>query len=401
MTAMTQIHKEVHATGGDGAFYLCRAEDALPELISKYGGQVQLIYLDPPFSTGETFQMKMSGRSKPVTFTAYTDTLSREDYLSMMRTVLTGCKELLSDTGSIYLHIDHRMSAHIRLMLDELYGESNFMNEIIWVYKSGGRSKRYFSRKHDTILFYRKSPRVYFDIASIGTPRGPEKRNHMKRSIDETGRICFSIRSGGKTYTYYEDSPVYPTDVWADIEHLHQRDPERVGYATQKPVALLNRIIGASSRPGDIVCDLFSGSGTTAAAASAMQRRYLCCDCSPFAMFALRQRQLSAHAATSMLAAHMPMTLYHANAAQPSDHGAVCHAIYQNGAVQVTSHRTAGVNALVYAAAGIEKNGVFTVQSHQYQPQLPLTLPCGGGTPLLHTIDEAGRQFFFNVAVSV
>src|SRR5690606_30562996 len=107
----------------------------------------------------------------------------------------------------------------------------NFMNEIIWCYKSGGRSTRYYPRKHDTILFYRKSAKVFFDIYAVGRPRGPEKRNHMKRYIDEDGRVCFSIRSAGKVYTYYEDTPVFPSDVWDDIEHLQQKDSERVGYA--------------------------------------------------------------------------------------------------------------------------------------------------------------------------
>ena len=123
----------------------------------------------------------------------------------------------------------------------------------------------------------------------------------MKRFVDESGRVCFSIRSGGKLYTYYEDSPVYPTDVWTDIDHLQQRDRERVGYATQKPEALLRRIVLASSRPGDLVMDLFSGSGTTAAVAAALGRRFVAADASPFALYTLRARLLRQSSTRSLL----------------------------------------------------------------------------------------------------
>ena len=263
-----RIHctEEIHQNGGPGRFLLARAEEALDPLLAAYEGQVQLIYLDPPFGTGDTFHLQLGRGKKRLKFPVFTDRMEEGHYLEWMRAVLEGCHRLLSPAGSLYLHIDYRMSAKLRLMLDDIFGKSNFMNEIIWCYKSGGRSTRHYPRKHDTILFYRKSAKVYFHIDAVGSPRGPGRRNHMKRFVDENGRICFSIRSGGKLYTYYEDTPVYPTDVWTDIEHLQQRDRERVGYGTQKPEALLRRILLASSRPGDLVMDLFSGSGTTAAA---------------------------------------------------------------------------------------------------------------------------------------
>jgi site-specific DNA-methyltransferase (adenine-specific)/adenine-specific DNA-methyltransferase len=284
--------EELHQNGGPGRFVLSRAEESLDSLLSEYAGAVQLIYLDPPFGTGDTFHISLAAGRGTVSLPVFTDTMREAEYLKWMRRVLTGAHALLSDSGSIYLHIDYRMDAKLRLLLDEIFGAKNFMNEIIWCYKSGGRSTRYYPRKHDTILFYRKISNVYFDIQAVGRPRGPEKRNHMKRYIDEDGRICFSIRSAGKLYTYYEDTPVFPSDVWDDIEHLQQKDSERVGYATQKPEALLHRIVLASSKPGDLVCDLFSGSGTTAAAASKLGRRYLVADASAFALYTLRARQL-------------------------------------------------------------------------------------------------------------
>ncbi|MBE5784200.1 MAG: site-specific DNA-methyltransferase [Clostridiales bacterium] len=292
MNRIAGIKGEILPTGGPGIFLGGRAEQLSEALASEYEGKVQLIYLDPPFGTGDTFSVKLSTGKKKLTLPAYSDKLSREDYLAMMRSVLTACHNMLTPEGSLYLHIDYRMSPYLRLMLDEIFGEKNFMNEIIWAYKSGGRSTKHFSRKHDVILFYRKSKSVYFDITAVGIPRGPQKRNNMKRTVDELGRVCFSIRSGGKTYTYYEDTPIFPSDVWDDIEHLHQRDPERTGFGTQKPEALLRRIILSSSRPGDIVCDLFSGSGTTAAVAAKLGRRFLAADASPIAMQLLRARQL-------------------------------------------------------------------------------------------------------------
>ena len=119
--------------------------------------------------------------------------------------------------------------------------------------------------------------------------------------LDENGKLCFSIRSGGKTYTYYEDTPVYPSDVWADIEHMHQRDPERTGYATQKPEALLRRIISASCPEGGLVADLFGGSGTTAAVAAKLNRRFLTIDASPASLGIVRKRLLSAGCDVSLI----------------------------------------------------------------------------------------------------
>lgn len=293
--------EELHENGGPGRFLLARAEDALAELIAAYEGAVTLIYLDPPFGTGDTFRLRLGKGRRQLALPAFDDRMDEASYLAWMRTVLTGCKRLLAPDGSLYLHIDYRMSAQLRLMLDDIFGRNNFMNEIVWCYKSGGRTTRRYSRKHDTILFYRRSARVYFNIAAVGEPRGPQRRNHMKRFVDEDGRVCFSIRSGGKLYTYYEDTPVYPTDVWTDIEHLQQRDRERVGYGTQKPEALLRRIILASSRPGDLVMDLFSGSGTTAAVAGALGRRFVTVDASPFAMYTLRGRLLAASSVRSLL----------------------------------------------------------------------------------------------------
>lgn len=283
---------EVFTASGSGRFLFTKAQDAADVLLRDYHGRAQIIYLDPPFGTGDTFAARLGQHGKKIKVPAYADDLSHDAYLGMMREVLVLCHDLLSPTGCLYLHIDHRMSAHLRLLLDEIFGPQNFVNEIIWSYRSGGRSVRYFSRKHDNILLYRKSRAMYFNIRAVGKLRGSQRRNHMKRLVDADGKISYSIRSGGKEYVYHEDSLIYPGDVWDDIEHLHQRDPERTGYSTQKPEALLTRIIQASSRPGDLIMDLFCGSGTTAATAAKLGRPWVVVDTSPVALQVLRKRLL-------------------------------------------------------------------------------------------------------------
>lgn len=388
---------ELHPSGGPGTFYLGRSEELMQSFLKSRAEGIQLIYLDPPFATGDLFRMQI-GRTS-IARPAYSDILTGEAYLDFLRPILTCCRELLHRTGSLYLHVDYRMAAPLKLMLDGIFGEQNFMNEIIWMYRSGGRSTRHFSRKHDTILFYRKSRECYFHIEAAGVPRGPERRNHMKRTIDEKGRVTYSIRSGGKLYQYHEEQLVYPSDVWTDIEHLHQRDPERNGYATQKPEALLRRIIGVSSRPGDVVADFFSGSGTTAAVASQMGRQFLVSDSSPFALYALRKRLTTLHNPVSLFEAAQPLTLSFP-ACMPH---APVHAEFTRHMDSVTCmvqrYEAPDVSPLVYCAIGNVQDGIFHPASFIYTPALPLTLSmpvCKA--PVLQAVDAEGRQSFFPLA---
>lgn len=365
--------QELHGGTPDNRFYLMDALEALEELLPQYAGKVQLIYLDPPFLTGDTFSYRqhiaLKGHTKPYTLeqTAYSDALPPEEYYAFMRKILAGCHELLSREGSIYLHVDARAGARLRLLLDEIFGENNFLNEIIWHYKSGGRAKTHYSRKHDNIYFYRKSRDVYFDIASVGVARGRESRNHMRKEVDENGRVVFTIRSGGKVYTYSEDTPVYPSDVWADISHLQQKDPERTGYDTQKPEALLHRILRASSRPGDLVLDLFSGSGTTAIAALQLNRRFIAVDSSPFAMQSLRRRLLSL--SSDLLDLTGPGTLLSWPSALPPAGEVEYKLTRANGRIELTleDYRAAGkafpgepLSQIEYCALGRVHGGVFS-----------------------------------------
>lgn len=394
---------EKHEVGGPGSFYLGKTEDRLPQLLESYKGKVQLIYLDPPFGTGDTFSFKGAKGQGLSKLPLFFDDMPEAEYLKWMRGVLTQCRELLCASGSLYLHIDYRMSAKLRLLLDEIFGSDNFMDEIIWSYKTGGRATRFYPRKHDTILFYRKSRSVYFSIAAVGKPRGKEKRNHMKQFVDEDGRVGFSIRSRGKLYKYYEDDPVYPTDVWTDIEHLQQKDKERLGYATQKPEALLERVILASSKKGDLVADFFAGSGTTAAVAARLGRRFLTGDASPLSLITLRKRLLTQSASFNLLEEpENPGGSFTCFYPQDRCKSVVnCAVSGKEGArfVSITEaslNRKAGPPA--YAAIGTEKAGVFTALRTVTSPKLPLKLPLSGiERPVVQLVNVFGNQVFFTV----
>jgi len=269
-----------------------------------WAGKINLIYIDPPFFTGADFTVRTSVGNEQIEKEpsiieerAYKDTWSGgiASYLKYMYERLVLMRELLAENGSIYVHLDWHVGHYVKVMMDEVFGYENFLNEVIWHYKSGGRSREFYSNKHDILLIYTKTKKYVFNADEIGIPRGAVTDHHMKKNVDVDGRIYWTIRSGNKIYNYYEDDLLTPEDVWTDISHLQQKDPERLGYFTQKPEALLKRIILASSNPGDIVADFFCGSGTTLAVAEKLGRRWLGCDLSKFAIQVTRKRLLDIH----------------------------------------------------------------------------------------------------------
>ena len=290
MTEQVRVDREVFGNGEN--LLVCGSVMKLPEEIRALAGMAQCVYVDPPFMTGEKFMRRRAygekgwrtGTPSPH-YPAYEDRYTSEkQYLRLLRRVISVAKTLLNETGVFYLHLDWRMSAQARIMCDREFGKSRFLNEIIWAYESGGRSKKTFSRKHDTILLYAKGKDCFFDLTRVPLPRGDGKRNHMARGRDEQGRMFSRITSGGKEYRYYDDDPVYPSDVWTDISILQQRDPERTGYATQKPLKLLERILLPVTNPGDLVVDLCCGSGTALEAAQQLDCRFAGLDVNPEAV---------------------------------------------------------------------------------------------------------------------
>jgi site-specific DNA-methyltransferase (adenine-specific) len=275
--------------------------DVLTALLPEFAGRVNLIYIDPPFMTGRDF--------KQGKLLAYSDKWQGDldAYLQWLATTLHLLYQLLAADGSLYIHLDWRVTHYTRVILDEIFGASwhgragagGFQNEIIWHYQSGGRSSQRYARKHDTILFYTKSADYCFHGERIGEKRGEHKRNHMRKHLDEQGQVSWSIKTNGRTYTYTSESLMTPSDVWSDISHLHQRDPERNGYATQKPAALLKRILLASSDPDHLVLDCFCGSGVTPMVAEQLGRRWIAADQGELAIASTRARLLT-------LAQHTP-----------------------------------------------------------------------------------------------
>ena len=296
MFKQVKVNREVFGNGEN--LLICGSVMKLPEEISALAGKAQCVYVDPPFMTGEKFMRRRpygekgwkTGTPTP-RYPAYEDRYTSEkQYLRLLRRIVSAGKELLDGTGVFYLHLDWRMAAPARVMCDNVFGKSRFLNEIIWSYESGGRAKRYFSRKHDVILLYAKSEKYFFDLTRVPLPLCGERRNHMARGRDEQGRMFSRINSNGKEYRYYDDEPVYPGDVWTDVSHLQQRDPERTGYATQKPLKLLERLLLPVTNPGDLVVDLCCGSGTALEAAQQLECRYAGLDLNPEAVAVCQNR---------------------------------------------------------------------------------------------------------------
>lgn len=400
------LHTAEHAP--ECEYHCADAAMLSQKLCDIYAGQVQLVYLDPPFQTGKTFEMRLRVGEKEwrtghgtLTLPAYDDNLPRDEYMRLMREVLSACKTLLSPSGLIFVHIDWRMHPYIRLLMDDLFGEDNFLNEIIWTYHSGGHVRRYFPRKHDVILMYSKTQDYDFHIEDVAEPTRSERTNHMRRHVDADGRVYRSIRSGGRVYTYYDDDPVPPDDVWSDISHLQQKDPQRTGYDTQKPLKLLHRIIKCASRPGDIVLDVFSGSGTTLEAAQQLGRRFIGADISGTAMMFVRRRTQDA-----------ACTFYR----EPCAGEPVCKATVDRGVAfmhfrldsyqmeEGACERTFdGLDAVDMWAAGYERDGVFHVYAQEIRthehPALTgnLEVPVYDGQMMLRVTDVLGRDFFYLV----
>lgn len=260
------------------------------EILSKFPNKsVDLIYLDPPFFSNRHYEVIWEDGAE---LRAFQDRWQGgiEHYISWMEPRLRECHRVLKKTGSIFLHCDWHANAHLRILMDKIFGENNFINEIIWCYSHGGRSKRNFGRKHDTIFWYSMTKDYYFDEKAVRLPMKSGLTSFGgKLRTDKDGRsyrLVYGTKNAeGKTkyYKYYLDEGKIPEDYWTDINSIQASDPERLGYPTQKPVALLERIIKVSSREGDIVLDPFCGCGTTLAASQNLKRRWIGVDVSPTA----------------------------------------------------------------------------------------------------------------------
>ena len=250
--------------------------------IEKAGG-LKLVYIDPPFDVGSDFSMDItvgedSVKKKPsvVEEVAYRDTWGKgmDSYASMIYSRLRQIHSLLADDGMLFIHIDYRTSGLIRMILEEIFGAENLRNEIIWCYAGGGIPKRDFPKKHDTIFRVSKSDNFFFD---------PPMRNYSQTG---SGR-----RSDGTKYDLNAKTP--HNDWWIDIAPENTQSKVDTGYPTQKPEALLERIIRSCTKEGDLVADFFSGSGTTLAVAEKLGRKWIGTDLGRFSIHTSRKRLIS------------------------------------------------------------------------------------------------------------
>lgn len=263
-------------------------------------GKVDLIYIDPPFDSKADYRTPItlpntSFSQKPTVIEqfAYADTWEEGtiSYLKMIYPRLVLMKELLSERGSIYVHIDWHIGAYMKIILDDIFGKDMFRNELVWTYFGFKRSTtKKFPQKHDVIYSYTKNNEYVWN-----TQYKPHSAEYIKRfKKDKNGRLYrddVNPTGGGTRVIYLDEVKGDIVDsVWEDIPPVNPVAKERVGYATQKPEALLERIIKASSNEGDLVCDFFGGSGTTAAVAEKLGRRWITCDIGKPASLVMRKR---------------------------------------------------------------------------------------------------------------
>ncbi|MDP1715772.1 MAG: site-specific DNA-methyltransferase [Anaerolineales bacterium] len=288
----------------------------MASLLKDFKGKIDLIYIDPPFDVGADFTMnvpvgdnreEIAKDQSTLEMVAYRDMWGKgtDSYLQMMAERLSVMKELLSETGSIYVHVDWRVNSYVRLILDDLFGVENFVNDIVWAYEDiGGRAVSYFKRKHDTLLFYQKSQPRTFNVERKGLSQSTIQR--FEKYFDENGQITYrrlketnpgvfaklkGVRDLDGVWLDKNAGGGAPlNDWWVDISPLKTHFDEHTSYATQKPEALLERIINASSNEGDLVADFFCGSGTTGAVAERLGRRWIMSDLGRFAIHTSRKR---------------------------------------------------------------------------------------------------------------
>ncbi len=293
--------------------------DNLPVLREMESESVDLIYLDPPFNSNRSYNiiypdalgqvrafedtwswtpqcdehisnMKSSGKTSLCaydilnTFISAMGKVQINAYLVNMAVRLLEMKRILTANGTIYLHCDPTASHYLKVILDRVFGEENFRNEIIWYYRGAGTPQKDFARRHDVIFRYAKSPNLYFDA-------DPARQEYAEATIQRFSHHIGNVR-GNRDYGTQELNPLgkHPDDVFTDIQPIAPSAKDRLGYPTQKPFKLLERIVKVSSKKGDVVLDPFCGCGTTIAAAEVEKRQWIGIDITYSAIAAIQER---------------------------------------------------------------------------------------------------------------
>ena len=266
------------------------AGDSQTEL-SSMRGKIDLIYIDPPFDSKADYRTKIhlpgtDIEQKPTVIEqfAYSDTWKdgTASYLQMMVPRLILMRELLSEQGSIYVHIDWHVGHYVKVIMDEIFGKENFVNEIVWCYTGPSQTSNYFPRKHDNLLFYKKSNNYFFNAEGA---RIPYKKSNL------ANKKFFSDKEADEeSLKKLDERGKLVEDWWIDVATLGYSHNESVGYTTQKPFKLIERIISASCPENGLVADFFSGSGTTGAVAEKLGRKWIMSDLGKPACMIMRKR---------------------------------------------------------------------------------------------------------------
>ena len=299
------------AAGDNGAFmeWLLREKNM--------AGKLKLVYIDPPFFSNADYAAEVKVDTDKIKLAAvkqkaYRDTWENgmEEYLSMLAYRLILIRELLAEDGGLWIHLDWHAVHYVKVIADEIFGQENFINEVVWNYKSGGVSRRRFARKHDTLLYYGKSKKYYFKAQqekSYNRGYKPYRFKGVKEYKDELG-----------WYTM-----VNKKDVW-QIDMVGRTSSERTGYATQKPETLIRQILESCTEEGDLCADFFCGSGTLPAVAEKMGRRWIACDSGRLAVAETEKRLWNLGADFTMweaVAAERPETELRSAAAAKAGYG--------------------------------------------------------------------------------
>lgn len=271
---------------GDNKYIMASLQD-------EFAGKIDLIYIDPPFATGADFSVKMevgdvewTKEPSAIEDKVYRDTWGKglDSYLQMMSKRLVLMRDLLSDSGSIYVHLDWRVGHYVKLIMDEIFGKNKFRNEIIWCYTGPSRQTKDFPDKHENILRFTKTDDYIFNDDQIRIP--------YKKSNIATGKTSQVGRAEDEYLMELDRRGKIPEDWWPDIATIGYKHNEILNFPTQKPESLLRRIIQASSSEGDLVADFFCGSGTAGAVAERLGRQWIMADLSRYAIHTSRKRLL-------------------------------------------------------------------------------------------------------------
>lgn len=249
---------------------MCRAVDNLELLLSQPDESVDLIYCDILYGTGRNFGDYQD--LKPIRSEIEAHYLPR----------LKEMHRVLKANGTIYLQMDTRINHWMRCIMDDIFNYNNFRTEIVWFYNSQGKSDKEWNRKHDVILYYTKGKQWTFNAKDVMDSITDLTYKRFKSEIDKKGYYtCFK---NGKEYKYYLENGSLPKDWFEDVTYISRDNKELTGYATQKPKALIERLIKASSNEGDTVADYYLGSGTTAVVCKELNRNFIGCDINPKAI---------------------------------------------------------------------------------------------------------------------